>query len=91
LYAVILDAYGLPPRLERQLLDAFNGGERIVPFRFADYFPQEFKPFCTLSEWLNNSPGRSTVERFRSADRDVPDHILEALMLASDFGDDPKQ
>ena len=89
--AVILDAYGLPPRLERQLLDAFNGGERKVPFRFADYFPSDFKPYFTLSEWLNNSPSLSTVDRFRETDRDTPDHILEALMLASEIGEDFKQ
>jgi hypothetical protein len=50
--ATILAAYGLPPRLERRLLDFFNESERLVPFKFGGYFPPEFKPTIPLSMYL---------------------------------------
>jgi hypothetical protein len=80
--AVLLDAYGLPPRLERKLLDFFNGSQRLVPFSFADYFPPEFTPCFSLKEWLTGRPALSTVDRFRSISRDIPEHIQRALEVA---------
>ena len=54
--AIVLEAYGLPPRLERVLLDYFNGfNNRPIPFRFADYFPHDFKPFFSLRDWLTGT------------------------------------
>jgi len=86
--ASILDAYGLPPRLERRLLDSFNGEKRIVPFAFADYFPTDFTPCFSLKEWLTGKPSQATAERFRSQTRDLPDHIHEALRIA---GESPEE
>ena len=49
---LILKAYDLPPRLERQLLDFFRGYPRPVPFPFPDYFPADFKPCIPLYQYL---------------------------------------
>jgi hypothetical protein len=84
--AIVLEAYGLPSRLERRLLDFFSGSQRLVPFSFADYFPRDFTPHFTLKEWLTGRPALSTVERFRSQDRDLPDHIRLALEYAGNDG-----
>jgi hypothetical protein len=86
--AIVLSAYGLPPRLERQLLDFFNGDERQAPFRFADYFPHDFAPCFSLAEWITGRPAKATVERFRSQNRDLPEHILQALQRADGEGDE---
>lgn len=86
--AIVLEAYGLPPRLERMLLDYFNGfNSRPVPYRFADYFPREFKPFFALKDWLTGRHAHATIERFRSEPLDLPAHIRQALELADDLGD----
>jgi len=52
--ALILKGYGLPPWLERRLLDFFRGGHRPVPFDFGDYFPADFTP--TIPLWRYISP-----------------------------------
>ena len=48
--AIILKGYCLPPRIERSVLDFFNGHQRRVPFPFKEYFPVEFKP--TIPLWM---------------------------------------
>jgi hypothetical protein len=83
--AIVLDTYGLPRRLERALLDFFNGYQRQVPFHFANYFPSDFGPYFSLSEWLTGYPAQATAKRFRSQNRDLPDHIIAAL-AATDEG-----
>ena len=51
--AEVLRLYGLPPRLERQLLDLFSGVERRgVPFEQQEYFLQGFTEISRLSELL---------------------------------------
>lgn len=51
--AEVLRLYGLPPHLERQLLDLFSGVERRgVPFEQREYFPKGFTELSTLSEIL---------------------------------------
>ena len=53
--AVVMSAYELPPRLERSVLDFFNGhgDKRPVPFMFGDYFPSDFEPCFSLAEYLS--------------------------------------
>ena len=77
--ALVLNAYDFSPKVERELLDYFNGHERIVPFGFADYFPADFKPCFSLADWLTGKPARATAKRFREQSRDIPEHILQAL------------
>ncbi len=51
--AEVLRLYGLPPHLERQLLDLFSGVERRgVPFEQQEYFPQGFTEILRLSDLL---------------------------------------
>jgi len=51
--AEVLRLYGLPPHLERQLLDLFSGVERRgVPFEQAEYFPKSLTGLSTLCELL---------------------------------------
>ena len=51
--AEVLRLYGLPPHLERQLLDLFSGVERRgVPFEQKEYFPKGFTELSTLRELL---------------------------------------
>jgi hypothetical protein len=52
--ALILKGYGLPPWLERKLLDFFRGERRPVPFDFGDYFPADFT--ANISLWRFISP-----------------------------------
>ena len=51
--AEVLRLYGLPPHLERQLLDLFSGVERRgVPFEQQGYFSQGFTEISRLNELL---------------------------------------
>jgi len=53
--ALILKGYGLPPWLERKLLDFFRGQRRPVPFDFGDYFPADFAPNIPLWRYISPS------------------------------------
>jgi hypothetical protein len=51
--AEVLRLYALPPELERELLDAFDGVTRVgVPFEQTGYIPREFRDVLTLDEFL---------------------------------------
>ncbi len=52
--AILLRAYNLPPRLERELLDFFRGYQRRVPFEFTEYFPANFGPSIPLWMYLTS-------------------------------------
>lgn len=53
--ALILKGYGLPPWLERKLLDFFRGERRPVPFEFGDFFPADFAPNISLWRFISPS------------------------------------
>ena len=53
--ALILKGYGLPPWLERKVLDFFLGERRPVPFEFGDYFPTDFAPNIPLWRYISPS------------------------------------
>lgn len=53
--ALILKSYGLPPWLERRLLDFFRGERRPVSFDFGDYFPEDFTPNIPLWRYVSPS------------------------------------
>ena len=65
--AVILYTYDLPPRLERQLLDCFQGHRRPGPIEFIEYYPQDFRPFIPwhlyISQEFQDATARATLER----------------------------
>jgi hypothetical protein len=51
--AAVLDAYTLPPRVERKLLDFFRGHARPVRHQFSEYIPADCEVFFSLSEFLS--------------------------------------
>ncbi|MCX6904726.1 MAG: N-6 DNA methylase [Verrucomicrobia bacterium] len=53
--ALLLKGYGLPPWLERRLLEFFRGHHRPVPFDFGDYFPADFSPNIPLWRYISPS------------------------------------
>jgi hypothetical protein len=67
--AIVLEAYMMPPRLERALLDYFNGSPRKVDHSFQDYFPASFDIFVHLTDYLGGKFARSTVGEFLKKSR----------------------
>jgi hypothetical protein len=53
--AIILKGYGLPPWLERKLLDFFRDERRPVSFEFGNYFPADFRPNISLWRFISPS------------------------------------
>lgn len=51
--AEVLRLYDLPPRLEKTLLESFQGEQRRVPFPFTGYYEVEFSPQLPL--WMLTS------------------------------------
>jgi N-6 DNA Methylase len=89
--AAVLRAYALPVRLERQLLDLFNGAERKgVGCTFGDYFPAGFKSLVPLHKYISAGDRGSTVDQV--ATRMKPDEssaVTAALRAAAEaFGVD---
>ena len=78
--AAVLKAYDLPPRLERELLDAFHGEQRRVPFPFTEYFDRDFVPHLPL--WMTLSPQyeASTAARLRQHLPQITDPALAAAL-----------
>ncbi len=85
--ATVLQAYDLPPRLERELLDFFNGAEREVPFRFKDYFPANFAPCFCLADYLSPEFRQSTAQAFKRR-REPPAEVMKSLRAAARIGED---
>jgi hypothetical protein len=49
----VLRLYALPPKLERELLDFFDGVKRVgVPFEQTRYIPREFRDVYRLDNFL---------------------------------------
>jgi hypothetical protein len=71
--AEIVRSYDLPPVLERELLDLFEGPERPAPFPFFGYYPPDFDAYIPLHELI--SP---TFEDARA------DRLLERLTFVND-------
>ncbi|MCJ7721855.1 N-6 DNA methylase [Candidatus Bathyarchaeota archaeon] len=60
--AEVMRLYDLPPKLERQILDLFDGWQRNgVDFKFERYFPKDFESWIPLYEYLSEDYQRSTV------------------------------
>jgi hypothetical protein len=89
--AAVLQAYDLPPRLERQLLDLFTGIERKgVGCEFRGYYPPGLNAYVPLHELISEEYARSTLGRFRAEHTPVesPD-VLRALRTASEEVGEP--
>jgi len=59
--AAVVEAYRLPPRIERILLDYFSDNDRKVDHPFHNYFPATLDVYVSLSQYLNERFSRSTV------------------------------
>jgi hypothetical protein len=81
--ALVLDAYDLPPKLERELLDFFGDSPRQVPFEFHRYFPSDFKPCFPLREYLAEDFHEFTAGELRKRTTRPPEDILKALEVAA--------
>jgi hypothetical protein len=68
--AAILAAYDLPPKVERELLDTFQGEERPVPGRFNGYYPDDLEAYIPLHELI--SPEFENARADRLLERLVP-------------------
>jgi hypothetical protein len=62
--ALILQGYGLSPRLERTLLDYFRGYRRPVSHDFGDYYPAKMKSFVPLHVYISSKYKESTAANF---------------------------
>jgi hypothetical protein len=77
----VLRLYDLPPNLERVLLDAFAGWERVgVPFTQMSYFPEGFAANVSFSDFraLENSWERTNRERGQLIDRGIAGKLTSA-------------
>ena len=64
--AEVLRLYALPPELERELLDSFDGVRRVgVPFEQTRYIPREFRDVLTLDEFLRITDEWDATEKRR--------------------------
>ena len=60
--AVVMRLYDLPPKMEKQVLDLFQGVQRKgVDFEFKGYYPEGFASAVPLYEYLSEEYQRSTV------------------------------
>lgn len=71
--AEILRAYDLPPSLERELLDTFQGLERPIPIEFNGYYPEGFTAYLPLNEIISKDFEDSRADR-----------LLERLVIVDD-------
>ncbi len=74
--AIVLKAYHLPPRLEREVLDFFRGADRPVPFIFREYFPESFVPAIPLWMYLSPSYKNNSAEFFLQRAPAITDQAL---------------
>ena len=86
--AFILDAYDLPPRLERELLDTFQGYERPVPgISFTGYYPEGFKACFPLHEIISEEFERARSENLLRRLTPVNDPVIHEMLATSEDGD----
>jgi hypothetical protein len=75
--AAVLKAYGLPPHLERQLLDSFRGVERKgVGCPFTAYFPADFRPTIPLWMYISDDFRRCRADYLISRIPHITDPVL---------------
>jgi len=60
--AEVMRLYNLPPKMEKQILDLFQGFQRKgVDFEFKGYYPEGFESAVPLHEYLSEEYQRSTI------------------------------
>ena len=84
--AEVMRLYDLPPRMEKQVLDLFQGVQRKgVDFKFTGYYPEGFESAIPLHEYLSEEYQRSTVSFVKKwvEDNRSPE-IIKAFEIAVD-------
>jgi hypothetical protein len=92
--AEVMRLYDLPPKMEKRVLDLFQGSQRKgVDFVFAGYYPKGFESAIPLHEYLSEEYQRSTlafadewVRKNRSPD--VNRILREAVEAFEEEGED---
>ncbi len=84
--AEVMRLYDLPPKLERQVLDLFNGSRRPgVDFELSGYFPRDFRAYIPLHEYLSEDFQRSTIGFVRQwVDEMRSPQLIRALEVATE-------
>ena len=77
--AIVLRGYDLPPRLERRVLDFFDGFERPVRHDFPGWFPPDFKGYMPLHEWLSQTHRANLGAWVTKVFQPLPHDEVEAL------------
>jgi len=85
--AAVLQAYDLPPHLERQVLDLFQGVERKgVGCAFTGYYPPGFTSYLPLhhiiSQRFADARADRVIERFQPGKSEYVASVLEAASEA---------
>ena len=61
--AEVMRLYDLPPKMEKRVLDLFQGVQRKgVDFEFTGYYPEEYESAVPLHEYLSEEYQRSTIQ-----------------------------
>jgi hypothetical protein len=92
--AEVMRLYDLPPKMEKRVLDLFQGSQRKgVDFMFAGYYPKGFESAIPLHEYLSEEYQRATlafadewVRKNRSPD--VNRILREAVEAFEEEGED---
>lgn len=79
--AAILQAYDLPPALERELLDQFQGEPRPIPFvEFNGYYPSGFTAYIPLHELISDEFQEARADRLLDRITPVYDHEISEML-----------
>ena len=84
--AEVMRLYDLPPKMEKRILDLFQGVQRKgVDFEFKRYYPEGFESAIPLHEYLSEEYQRSTVSFVKKwvEDNRSPE-IIKAFEIAVD-------
>ncbi|TKJ35919.1 MAG: hypothetical protein CEE38_12960 [Planctomycetes bacterium B3_Pla] len=87
--AEVMRLYDLPPKMEKRVLDLFQGVQRKgVDFSFTEYYPEGFESAVPLHEYLSEEYQRSTVSFVKKwvEDNRSPE-IIRAFERASEAFD----
>jgi hypothetical protein len=77
--AVVLKAYDLPPRVERELLEFFRHEERPVDHAWEHWLPEGFVPFIPLHEFVSEQYQKATQPWTQEVFKPLPPEEVEAL------------
>jgi len=84
--AEVMRLYDLPPKMEKRVLDLFQGSQRKgIDFRFEGYYPEGFESAIPLHEYLSEEYQRSTIDFVRQwVDGTRSPELVRALRAATE-------